>query len=49
MQCNAIVILAALLSMALVLGACASTSQGWLEVKSVGDARINVNYFANRR
>ncbi len=52
MKRNAAIILIALVAqilMALGLGACASTSEGWLEVKSVGDARVNVNYFVNRR
>ena len=48
MKRNAKIFLAALLAMTFGLCACAATSPGWLEVKSVGDARVNVNYFVNR-
>jgi len=38
-----------LAAMSLLVASCATVSQNWLEVKMVGDARMNVNYFVNRR
>ncbi len=38
-----------LIALSLGLGSCATVSNDWLQVKMVGDARMNVNYFVNRR